>query len=139
MESHALYRLVLGLQERVNNLSGGVAPATSVDLSEVNGRIAALEGKPAASVDLSEVNGRLAALEGKPEASVVDLTEVYARLLALENKPVVDYQLELIDLSNRLSQVEKRPDYNDRLAALEVSFANILSAVNDINNRLNST
>ena len=57
----------------INNLTNSIIP-TPVDLTDVNNRIANLEGRP--PVDLSELHNRIANLENRPD--------VMQRLSALE-------------------------------------------------------
>ena len=86
MENIQVLRYIANLESRIknlennssgfvssNNLVNSIIPP-SIDLSDVNNRIANLEGRP--QVDLSDVNNRIANLESRPD--------VMQRLSALE-------------------------------------------------------
>ena len=120
MESIILLRQIAILEQRLAKLenSAGIS-SSSVDLSDVSGRLAAVEARPV--VDLSDVSGRLAAIEARP---VVDLSDVSGRLAAVEARPVVD----LSDVSGRLAAVEARPELSQRLSALELTVTSLNSA-----------
>ena len=117
MDNLQLFRFVANLEQRLkviesSGASGVQNSLISPDLSEVLGRLAAVEARPV--VDLNEVFGRLAAVEARP---VVDLNELSGRLAAVEARPVVD----LNELSGRLAAVEARPELSQRLSALELA------------------
>ena len=106
MDHLQTYRFVLHLTKRVEELEAALA----------NGGITNTIAVP--TVDLTDINNRLAALEARP---VVDLTDVSNRLGAVEARPVVD----LTDVSNRLGAVEARPELSQRLSALELAVTSL--------------
>ena len=122
MENIQLLRNIAILEQRLRSIesSSGISslPSQSVDLTEVNAKLATLEARPV--VDLTEIFARLAALEARP---VVDLGEVSARLGAVEARPVVD----LGEVSARLGAVEARPELSQRLSALELAVTSLNS------------
>ena len=72
MDNLQLFRFVANLEQRLkviesSGASGVQNSLISPDLSEVLGRLAAVEARPV--VDLNEVSGRLAAVEARPELS----------------------------------------------------------------------
>jgi hypothetical protein len=75
MDHLQTYRFVLHLTKRVEELeaalaNGGITntiTVPTVDLTDINNRLAALEARPV--VDLTDVSNRLGAVEARPELS----------------------------------------------------------------------
>ena len=126
MENIQVLRYIANLESRFKALESSNSPNFTnsiippvVDLTEINNRLANLEGRP--TVDLTDVNNRLANLEGRP---TVDLTDVNSRLANVEGRPTVD----LTDVNSRLANLESRPDVMQRLSALELTVASLNSS-----------
>lgn len=124
----ALEKQIAGLaalETRVAALQAPTAttPAAAVDLSGLEGRIAALEGAKPAPVDLTGLEGRLARLEAAPK-SVVDLSGVEERLTRLEAVPPSRLPVDLADRVAGLEAAAKA-----RADAAQTSVAGALSSI----------
>lgn len=84
MDHLQTYRFVLHLTKRVEELEAALA----------NGGITNTIAVP--TVDLTDINNRLAALEARP---VVDLTDVSNRLGAVEARPELSQRLSALELA----------------------------------------
>ena len=140
MENYQVFRTLALLKERVDKLEGGGVVQNngpSVNLDDVNARLAALERNPTiqgvtinnvneclAALEariqptIDDINNRLAAVEARPQ---VTLDDVISRLAALEARPSVT----LDDVTGRLTALEGRPDVTQRLSALELTIASL--------------
>lgn len=104
-----------------NSLASLESNFNNFNVNELNDRLMRLESNQLSSVpsvDLSEVNNRLASLENNSTSNCnVDLTEINNRLMALETINN--------DLSLRLAAIETKPDLLQRLSALELTVATL--------------
>ena len=112
MANYAYMRALANLESKVNNINiSGSGSESKPDFSEVHDRINVLEEKLNASVDqpdLSDLYSQIATIELK--ISTINLTNIYDRLSALES----------------------REDFSNRISALESNDASLASRINTL-------
>ena len=128
------------VHDRINALEEKLAAvnqsSSQPDFSEVHDRINALEEKIAAAnqqspPDFSEVHDRINVLEEKLNASVdqPDLSDLYSQIATIELKIST---INLTNIYDRLSALESREDFSNRISALESNDASLASRINTL-------